>query len=101
MKIIMLKIVKNYSNLIPNVSKIKEILEKEGIMPISTNSKFSNNTVSSKVGNINQSKQIIRQKIRTNKEYQRMYEEEGKKGLCPEDMRLADEETYENPAVPS
>lgn len=87
--------------MIINLSKIKKMLEEEGIMPTSNDSKYNINTDASKREYRGQSRRIIRQKVRTDEEYQRMYEETGKKGLNPEDMKFIDQTAHEDPSVPS
>lgn len=87
--------------MIINIAKVKKILDEERVASTSYNSIYSMNIVASSIKCVNQARDIVRQKVRSDEEYQRMYEEAGRKGLSPEDMKFIDQTAHEDTNVPS
>ena len=91
----MLKIIKTKSNLIPNLSKIKVIINNKFAVTISDSCKYSLNTIA------NTEESNFNSNIRTFKDYQEIKKEMGFTLLTEEDMKWIDENIYEDNNVPS
>ena len=87
--------------MIINIPKVKKILDEERVASTSYNPIYSMNIAASSTKCVNQVRDIVRQKVRTDEEYQRMYEKAERKGLNPEDMKFIDQTAYDDTNVRS